>query len=185
MSRRAVSAPARLRRQTSRSARLAEALEAAPEAAKRVPPTEELIPGRIRPETGVTRGPRKQRAPGPPAPRLSYHKARSAWFQGRTTWPVREAPVHALIRERARVSSSLPPAPGTAQWESVGPSNVGGRLTAVACHPTNPERVWVGAAGGGVWFSANAGQSWQSQWYSQEVLNVGALAIDPRDPDVV
>ncbi|HXD96889.1 MAG TPA: hypothetical protein VN646_10125 [Candidatus Acidoferrum sp.] len=185
MSRRAVSAPARLRRQTSRSARLAEALEAAPEAAKRVPPTEELIPGRIRPETGVTRGPRKQRAPGPPAPRLSYHKARSAWFQGRTTWPVREAPVHALIRERARVSSSLPPAPGTAQWESVGPSNVGGRLTAVACHPTNPERVWVGAAGGGVWFSANAGQSWQSQWYSQEVLNVGALAIDPRDPDLI
>ena len=169
----------------SAPARLAEALDAAPDAAKRVPPTEELIPGRIRPESGVMAGPRKRRAPGPPAPRLSYHKARSRWFQERAAWPKREAAVQSLIRERARATSSLPAAPGTAQWESIGPTNVGGRLTAAACHPTNPERIWVGAAGGGVWFSANAGQSWQPQWHAQEVLNVGALAIDPRDPDVI
>jgi photosystem II stability/assembly factor-like uncharacterized protein len=184
-SRRAVSAPARVGRQAARAAQLTATLESTSDEVKRVSPTEELIPGRIRPETAVVSGPRKRRAPGPPAPRLSYHKARSAGFQGRTSWPVREAPVQALIQERARAVSSLPPAPGAAQWESVGPTNVGGRLTAVVCHPTNPERVWVGAAGGGVWFSANAGQSWQSQWHDQQVLNVGALAIDPRDPDVI
>ena len=178
-------APPGVGRQVARAARLATALEAAPAEAKRVPPTEELIPGRIRPETSVMSGPRKQRAPGPASPRLSYHKARSAWFQGRTSWPVREAPVSALIQERTRVVGSLPPAPGTAQWESIGPTNIGGRLTAIVCHPTNPERIWVGAAGGGVWFSANAGQSWQSQWHDQQVLNVGALAIDPKAPDVL
>jgi photosystem II stability/assembly factor-like uncharacterized protein len=67
----------------------------------------------------------------------------------------------------------------------VGPVNIGGRMTAAVSHPTKPERIWAGAAGGGVWFSSDAGQTWQSQWYSQDVLNVGALAIDPKNPDVI
>src|SRR5215207_8960627 len=77
------------------------------------------------------------------------------------------------------------PAPGTARWELVGPTNIGGRLTSIVCHPKFPERIWAGAAGGGVWFSPDAGQSWQSQWFSQDVLNVGSLAIDPTNPDVI
>ena len=155
------------------------------EPSKPAPPPEELIPGRIRPTAGLAVGPPKTRRAGPPVPRLSYHKIRTAWFQSRTTWPVREAPVHALVRERSRVQRSLPPAPGTGQWESVGPTNVGGRLTTLVCHPTNPERIWAGAAGGGVWFSPDAGQTWQAQWHGQDVLNVGSLAIDPKNPDVI
>src|SRR5882672_9437799 len=51
--------------------------------------------------------------PGPPKKRklpsirLSSHKARSRWFQTRTTWPVREAPVNKLVRERGRVEKAL------------------------------------------------------------------------------
>jgi photosystem II stability/assembly factor-like uncharacterized protein len=43
----------------------------------------------------------------------------------------------------------------------------------------------VGAAGGGVWYSPDAGQTWQSQWHSQDVLNIGSLAIDPENPDTI
>src|SRR2546427_12561012 len=38
--------------------------------------------------------------------RLSHHKARGRWFQARSAWPVREAPVHMLIRERERAAKS-------------------------------------------------------------------------------
>src|SRR2546422_3178864 len=58
--------------------------------------------------SGVTLapGPRKKQAKGPSV-RLSNHKARSVWFQARTTWPVREAPVRTLVRERTRVQKAL------------------------------------------------------------------------------
>jgi photosystem II stability/assembly factor-like uncharacterized protein len=140
-----------------------------------------LIPGRVVPE-GLGRGPRKARSDAPPSPRLVNHKARSIWFQARAAWPVREAAVERLVRQREAAHKSLPAAPGTSQWEMIGPTNIGGRLTCVVCDPVAPDRIWVGSAGGGVWFSPDAGQTWRAQWHDQDVLNVGALAIDAQNP---
>ena len=149
-------------------------------------PREDLIRGYIQP-TGLVRGPRKDLVPGPRAPRLSNHKIRSQWFRSRAAYPVREAPVFALVSERDRIAKSLALAPqsGTSQWEQAGPTNIGGRATSVVCHPTMPDRIWLGAAGGGVWFSADGGQTWTPQWHAQDVLNVGSLAIDPTNPDLL
>ena len=44
----------------------------------------------------------------------------------------------------------------TAPWKFIGPNNVGGRVNAVAIHPTDPKTVYVGAADGGVWLCAAA-----------------------------
>ncbi len=94
-------------------------------------------------EESLVPGPRKKRKG--PAIRLSNHKARSVWFQTRATWPVREAPVRTLVSERNRATKALAqPANIHANWECVGPTNIGGRLTCIACHPTHPERIWVG-----------------------------------------
>jgi photosystem II stability/assembly factor-like uncharacterized protein len=56
-------------------------------------------------------------------------------------------------------------------------------MTSVVAHPTNPAILWAGAAGGGVWQSQNAGRTWKALWSRQDVLNVGALAIDPTNAD--
>jgi photosystem II stability/assembly factor-like uncharacterized protein len=118
--------------------------------------------------------------------RLTNHKARSRWFQTRASWPVREAPVNRLVRERLRVEKALAtPADISAQWECVGPTNIGGRITCLAYHPAHPERIWAGAAGGGVWQSIDAGQTWQSCWNDQDILNIGSLAVDPRNADTI
>ena len=144
-----------------------------------------LIAGRVLPESTVTRGPRKSRSAAPPPPRLVNHKTRAGWFQSRASWPMREAPVARVVAQRDATQKSLPAASGAAQWESIGPTNIGGRLTSLVCDPGNAERIWVGAAGGGVWFSPDAGQTWRAQWHDQDVLNVGALAIDPRNPQTL
>jgi len=144
-----------------------------------------LVPGMVRAEPSIAAGPRKARLPGVPPPRLVTHKARSAWFQARAAWPVREAPVARVINERDRIAKALPDAPGSAQWEPIGPTNIGGRITSLVIDPTFPDRVWAGAAGGGVWHSADAGLTWQPQWHDQDVLNVGSLAIDPTDTNVI
>lgn len=117
---------------------------------------------------------------------LTHHKVRSRWFQARSAWPVREAPVHTLIRERERVAKALAPAANVAaSWECVGPTNIGGRITSLICHPQHPERLWVGSAGGGVWHSPDEGHTWKSCWSDQDILNIGALAIDATHPDTI
>ncbi|MEW6736302.1 MAG: hypothetical protein AB1489_33725 [Acidobacteriota bacterium] len=117
-------------------------------------------------------------------PRLTNHKSRSIWFQSRVAWPVREPSVQRLIKERSRVKKELLHQ-ANADWQSVGPTNIGGRLTSIVCHPQQPERIWVGAAGGGVWYSPDAGKTWLSQWHKQDVLNVGSLAIDYKNPNIL
>jgi photosystem II stability/assembly factor-like uncharacterized protein len=133
----------------------------------------------------IERGPRKTRATGTPTPRLVTHKLRSQWFRARTAWPMREAPTHTMVRARGQADRGLAPAPGNAQWELVGPTNIGGRMTCAVTHPDHPERIWAGAAGGGVWFSPDSGQSWQVLWHSEDVLNIGALALDPGNPQLL
>lgn len=70
-------------------------------------------------------------------------------------------------------------------WEFIGPTNVGGRLTDVVMHPSDSQTVYVAAASGGVFKSDDLGDSWQSIFDDQPSLSIGALAIDPEDPDVI
>jgi photosystem II stability/assembly factor-like uncharacterized protein len=72
---------------------------------------------------------------------------------------------------------------GAAPWEPVGPTNVGGRITAVAVHPDRPQRIFVGAAFGGVFRTTDGGGTWAPLMDAGPSLSVGALAIDPADPD--
>jgi photosystem II stability/assembly factor-like uncharacterized protein len=127
----------------------------------------------------------RKRAKGGVA-RLTSHKPRSKWFQARASWPAREAPVNRLMLERARVEKALAtPKNMTSEWKCVGPTNVGGRITCLAYHPKQPDLIWAGAAGGGVWRSRDAGRTWKTCWNDQDILNIGSLAVDPRNPDIV
>src|SRR5438105_1370786 len=55
-----------------------------------------------------------------------------------------------------------------------------GRVTSLAVDPTNPNTVFAGSAGGGVWKSTNAGVSWTPLTDTQASLAIGALAISPN-----
>ena len=101
---------------------------------------------------------------------LTTHKARSIWYRDSAAWPTLEASVQRLVSERRRVRRTLQTAPGAGTWEAVGPTNIGGRMTAIVCHPQHAEVIWAGAAGGGVWHSTDAGQTWQALWHDQESL---------------
>ncbi len=127
-------------------------------------------------------GPRKRRIAGAPPPRLSSHKARAAWFRSRITWPRREAPAAKLALERRRAARTLPAATLAAKWQLAGPTNIGGRCTALVCDPTSADHIWIGAAGGGVWKSTDAGRSWRLKWRSRTPLEIGSLAIDSANP---
>ncbi len=80
-----------------------------------------------------------------------------------------------------------PPAAGLApaRWQPIGPGNIGGRTRAIVVHPGNPDIIWLGSVGGGVWQSVNGGGSWAPVDDFMGNLAVTSLVMDPNDPSVI
>ncbi len=80
-------------------------------------------------------------------------------------------------------------------WVPVGPSPMAegasqdnGLVSAIAVSPANPNIIYIGTAGGGVWRSSDGGTTWIPIFDRQLSLAVGepgALAIDPSNHNVV
>jgi photosystem II stability/assembly factor-like uncharacterized protein len=70
-------------------------------------------------------------------------------------------------------------------WREIGPATAGGRVAAVAGSATDPKLYYIGSAGGGVWKSANSGQTWDAVFAKESVAAIGAVTIDPTDNSTV
>jgi photosystem II stability/assembly factor-like uncharacterized protein len=71
------------------------------------------------------------------------------------------------------------------QWRLIGPHR-GGRVVAVAGHPTVVGTFYFGACAGGVWKTTSGGAYWEnvSDGYFKTAA-VGAIAVSEADPNVV
>ena len=73
-------------------------------------------------------------------------------------------------------------------WISLGPTNIGGRVLALAVDPSNPNIIWAGSASGGLWKSTTAGEGTNAWSYVNtgfNAISVSAIALDPIDPDII
>ncbi len=118
-------------------------------------------------------------------------RAPNRWFFTERAWPRGEIPrerwqaaqlqARALHDDLARRAATT----AVATWTPQGPTNIGGRITCVAVDPRDQDTVYAGAAEGGVMRSRDGGQSWDLVFDQQASLAIGALALDPVQPDVV
>ncbi|MBV8817995.1 MAG: hypothetical protein JO022_06535, partial [Acidobacteriaceae bacterium] len=69
------------------------------------------------------------------------------------------------------------------RWRLVGPHR-GGRALAVTGVP-GTSTYYFGAVGGGIWKSANAGETWTPIFDSQRIASIGALEAAPSDPNIL
>ncbi len=73
-------------------------------------------------------------------------------------------------------------------WISQGPFAMGGgyqglgRINAIACHPIDPEKIFIGTPAGGLWRTSNGGNDWSTTTDMLPTLGVSAIVIDPADP---
>jgi len=78
-------------------------------------------------------------------------------------------------------------------WVSLGPTpgyyfsygNISSRVVTGAFHPTNPSTIYIGPANGGVWKSTDSGVNWTPLTDDQPSMSMGAIAIDPTNPNIV
>ena len=115
----------------------------------------------------------------------------------------------AAKRERTRYRA-LMPSSGTSQtvidpamaaqaaadssWFNIGPTKANyeenggtlnvtdsGRVNAIVTDPANPNTLYIGVSGGGVWKSTDGGAFWQAKTETLGSLSVGTLEMDPNN----
>ena len=123
--------------------------------------------------------------------------------QHRPSGPSKSVALAAAVTAAALASPPTGPAPAAAQQPAppamerireavgglalrgIGPALMGGRIADIAVHPDDPSAWYVAAGSGGLWKTLNAGTSWTPVFDDQPSYSIGAVALDPSDPDVV
>ena len=100
--------------------------------------------------------------------------------------PVRVALAFLLFFSASATIAAVDPVRlGGLKARSIGPAGMSGRIAAIDAFAPDPRIVYVGAATGGVWKSTNGGLTFEPVFDEQPVHAIGAVAVDPRTPDVV
>ncbi len=124
---------------------------------------------------------------------------RANYLVAQRAYPLDTLPVAGFARAVEAVEEMRPiqAAAALPRWENLGPApmkrsqmgrqrvDVTGRVRAIAVHPTKPDTVYLGLALGGVWKTTDGGNTWTPLSDDQPSLAIGALALDPSNPDVL
>ncbi len=73
----------------------------------------------------------------------------------------------------------------TFRWRSIGPVNMGGRVTDVEGLPSPSKTFYFAAAAGGIWKTTNNGITFRSIFNDPRVASMGDIAIAPSDPSQI
>ncbi len=110
------------------------------------------------------------------------------------------AELQAKIAELQKQVEELKQAPGTSStvpgtipaaytekmnWRPIGPANMGGRVTAIAVHPTDATTYYIATATGGLLKTANNGTTFTHLFDKQTSVSIGDVAIAPSQPETI
>jgi len=71
------------------------------------------------------------------------------------------------------------------RWRSIGPANMGGRITDLAVRPDKPSVFFVAAATGGLWRTTSGGTTFESVFDGQGSGSIGAVTLAPTNSEIV
>ncbi|HVF66806.1 MAG TPA: hypothetical protein VM914_04035 [Pyrinomonadaceae bacterium] len=71
------------------------------------------------------------------------------------------------------------------EWRSIGPANMGGRVSDIEGVAGNPNLVYVATASGGLFKTTNGGVSWTPLFERQGSISIGDIALEPGNPEVI
>ena len=135
---------------------------------------------------------------------------REQWFEQQRAFPKAHIPKGVywyaqkqrellLAKRRARLARLSPAFTSgvdplsVATWTPDGPQPLNldggpvwsGAASSIAVDPTNPNIVYLGTSGGGVWKTIDGGQNWTPLTDNQASLAIGAVAVDPNNPSTI
>ena len=111
------------------------------------------------------------------------------WFYEQRAYPYKTIP-HDKYMQALDVAHQLnlqrrPTNVASVVWNQAGPTNIPGRISALAVNPSQPNTIYAGAAAGGVFKSTNLGGSWSPIFDAVGTFSIGSIAIHPTNPNIV
>jgi photosystem II stability/assembly factor-like uncharacterized protein len=110
-----------------------------------------------------------------------------------STLPIARARLTAYFESR-HIPQWKNPDGSSPNWQEIGPSVIqhswgdldnGGRTCMIAVNPQDPRILYLAAASGGIWKSIDDGKNWKPIGDQLASLSVGAITIDPFDPNII
>ncbi len=86
---------------------------------------------------------------------------------------------------KAPVPTLPPKAIEALRWRSIGPANMGGRITALAIYEKKPTTWWAATASGGLLKTTNGGITFEHQFDREAVVSIGDVAVCQTDPNLL
>ncbi len=71
------------------------------------------------------------------------------------------------------------------EFRNIGPATMGGRVDTYAVEDDNPDIIYVGLAGGGIFKTTNGGNTWTPIFDHETTSSIGAISIAPSDPSII
>jgi photosystem II stability/assembly factor-like uncharacterized protein len=123
------------------------------------------------------------------------HWSRYAWYMSSRLGPngefvnINQKLMEATgIQQRTATNPGNNPQSNTGAWSIVGPVNTDfgiGRVDRLEFHPSNPNIVYAGAAGGGLWRTTDGGATWSNLTADLPCLGISGIAIDPNNTNTI
>ncbi len=71
------------------------------------------------------------------------------------------------------------------ELRSIGPAFMSGRISDIVIDPTDQSTWYVAVGSGGIWKTSNAGTTWDPVFDGEGSYSIGALTIDPNNPNTI
>ncbi|MDI6697850.1 MAG: glycosyl hydrolase [Candidatus Saccharicenans sp.] len=71
------------------------------------------------------------------------------------------------------------------KWQNLGPYFMGGRISEIKGYASDPRRILVAAASGGLWLTENSGTTWEPLFDDQSWIGFGSVAVYEKDQNLL
>ncbi len=107
------------------------------------------------------------------------------WMSAQRMYPYDEIRQDIYLTEMKKANNMYTSRNGEIEWEFVGPTNIGGRITDIEMPAGQSQIIYVGGASGGIFKSEDTGSSWEQKFNGIPTISIGDIAIDPQNQDIL
>lgn len=107
------------------------------------------------------------------------------WMAMQRMYPHGAININNYLEARRQAVDMQSQSPKNLEWEMVGPTNIGGRITDIEVIPGDLNTIYLGAATGGILKTTDGGYQWENVFSNQPTISIGDIAIDPGNHDVL
>jgi len=109
----------------------------------------------------------------------------SDWMAVQRMYPYNEIKQDVYLMEMKKANQMHASRDGEIEWDFVGPTNIGGRITDIEIPTGQSNIIYIGGASGGILKTENTGLSWEQKFTGVPTISIGDIAIDPQNQEVL